>query len=61
MLFYIFFLLGMLQEMKDLEKDLKELYAQQKAEKQKELDAAQTASATRYVICVCCEIYSVSR
>lgn len=35
--------------MQDLEEDLKELYAQQKNEKQKELDAAQTASTIRYV------------
>lgn len=40
----------MLQEMQDLEQDLKELYAQQKAEKTKELDDAKTASATRYIL-----------
>lgn len=33
--------------MQDLDQDLKELYAQQKAEKQKEVDAAQAASTTR--------------
>lgn len=35
--------------MQDLEQDLKELYAQQKAKKQKEIDTAKAASTARYV------------
>ena len=33
----------MLQEMQELEEDLKELYSQQRTDKQKELEAAQDA------------------